>query len=114
MPFGLNLNSGGDFLTIVKYDASGGRFFRVDRDEETGERMPVDITDGFECLPDFAHAETAGRGSNPAKRPTSHGADRRERSAAAAVGEPSTGSASAPHDFRQKRPATGSDCASSP
>ena len=56
MPFGLNI-SGGDFLPIVKYDARAGRFFRVDRHEVTGDREAVDITDGFECLPDFEHAE---------------------------------------------------------
>ena len=56
MHFGFNLNSGG-FVPRVKYDARAGRVFCDDRDEETGERTPVDVTDGFEFLPDFPHAE---------------------------------------------------------
>ena len=56
MPFGLNLNSGGDYLEIVKYDARSGRVTRIDRDADSGERAAVDITDGFECLPDLEHA----------------------------------------------------------
>ena len=57
MPFGLNLNSGGDYLEIVKYDARSGRVTRIDRAADSGERAPVDITDGFEFLPDLEHAE---------------------------------------------------------
>lgn len=54
--FGLNLNSGGDFLAIVKIDARSGRIFRVDRNED-GEATPTDITDVFEGVFDLAHAE---------------------------------------------------------
>ena len=57
MPFGLNI-SGGDFLPIVKYDARAGRFFRVDRDDETGEREPVDITEASNACP----ISTCGKG----------------------------------------------------
>ena len=69
MGFGLNLNAGGDFLPIIKYDARAGRFFRVDRDDSTGEREPVDITDGFECLPDFEHAEKGWAWFQPGQAP---------------------------------------------
>jgi hypothetical protein len=68
MPFGLNI-SGGDFLPIVKYDARAGRFARVDRDEETGERKPVDISDGLEFLPDFEHAEKGWADFQPGQAP---------------------------------------------
>ena len=57
MGFGLNLNSGANFLRIVKFDARAGRFFRVDRDEDTGEQVPTDITEGFECVLDLQHCE---------------------------------------------------------
>jgi hypothetical protein len=67
MPFGLNI-SGGDFLPIIKYDARAGRFFRVDRNDD-GEREPVDITEGFECVPDFEHAEKGWAHFQPGTAP---------------------------------------------
>src|SRR5215207_5188030 len=57
MGFGLNLNAGGDYLPVLKYDARAGRLFRMDRDEVTGEQDPVDITEAFEAAVDFAHGE---------------------------------------------------------
>jgi hypothetical protein len=57
MGFGLNLNAGGDYLPVLKYDARAGRLFRMDRDEVSGEQDPVDITDVFEAAVDFAHGE---------------------------------------------------------
>src|SRR5215207_8653470 len=57
MGFGLNLNAGGDYLPVLKYDARAGRLFRMDRDEVTGEQNPVDITEAFEAAVDFAHGE---------------------------------------------------------
>ncbi|MCC2651645.1 MAG: hypothetical protein K0Q60_1808 [Microvirga sp.] len=68
MGFGLNLNAGGDFLPIIKYDARAGRFFRVDRNDE-GEREPIDITDGLEFLPDFEHAEKGWAYFQPGQAP---------------------------------------------
>ena len=58
MAFGLNLNAGGDFLPILKFDARAGRLSRMDRDDNTGEQEPIDITDDFEAAIDFEHGET--------------------------------------------------------
>src|ERR687898_74311 len=55
--FGFNLNAGGDFLPILKFDARAGRLFRIDRDGDTGEQEQVDVTDVFEAAIDFEHGE---------------------------------------------------------
>jgi len=47
--------SSGDFLPIIKYDARGGRFFRVDRGVDGKE--PVDITDSFAAVFDLENVE---------------------------------------------------------
>ena len=70
MGFGLNLNAGGNYLPILKYDARAGRLSRIDRDETTGEQEPVDITDIFEAAVDFEHGEEGWRCSRPVRRLT--------------------------------------------
>jgi hypothetical protein len=69
MGFGLNLGSTGDFLRAVKFDARAGRFFRIDRREDTGEQEAVDITDAFEGVFDLAHAEAGWAHFQPGLAP---------------------------------------------
>lgn len=56
MALGINTQSGGDFLPVVKYDARAGRWARVDRSNSSGqwESKPVDITEVFGAVFDFA------------------------------------------------------------
>jgi hypothetical protein len=58
MALGLNYESGSgaDILPIIKYDARGGRFTRIDREAGTSEA--VDITNNFEAVFDFENIET--------------------------------------------------------
>ena len=44
MAFGMKTPVAGDFADIVKFDARAGRFFRVDYDPLTREKVPADIT----------------------------------------------------------------------
>jgi len=44
MAFGMQTAATPDFADIVKYDANAGRFFRVDYNLDTREKVPVDIT----------------------------------------------------------------------
>jgi hypothetical protein len=62
MALGINTQSGGDFLPVVKYDARAGRWSRVDRsiNSFTGqwESRPEDITQVFGAVFDFASIQT--------------------------------------------------------
>jgi hypothetical protein len=60
MALGINTQSGGDFLPVVKYDARAGRWSRVDRSNSNGqwESNPVDITQVFGAVFDFASIQT--------------------------------------------------------
>ena len=44
MAFGLKTTTAPDFADIVKYDANAGRFFKVDYNIDTREKVPVEIT----------------------------------------------------------------------
>jgi hypothetical protein len=44
MPFGMKAPAAPDFADIVKYDANAGRFFKIDYNPDTREKVPVDIT----------------------------------------------------------------------
>jgi hypothetical protein len=57
---GLNTESGGDYTPIVKFDARAGRFFRMDRVQDSGGEWvtnSVEITDHFKAIFDFENIE---------------------------------------------------------
>jgi len=61
MALGINTDTaGGDFLPRVQYDARAGRWSRVDRTNVNGswESNPVDITDVFNAVFDYASIMT--------------------------------------------------------
>jgi hypothetical protein len=53
-------STGGDFISIVKYDARAGRIFRVDRIEDNGNfaNEAIDITSSFKAIFDLENIET--------------------------------------------------------
>lgn len=58
--FSTALSGDGTFPLIVKCDARAGRFFRMDRIQDSGGNFvsePVDITQSFKALADFANME---------------------------------------------------------
>jgi len=56
MGFGITYSKGdGDFANVVRYDARAGRFFRDDRGPDG--KNPVDITNTFSAVADFAQLE---------------------------------------------------------
>ena len=61
MALGLNTeSSSGDYAPIVKYDARAGRFFRVDRDQDSAgnwQTNNVEITNGFQAVFDLDNIE---------------------------------------------------------
>ena len=70
MALGFDHGSNRDALPILKFDASGGRFLRVDRDEMN--RSFVDITENFRALIDMERLEIGwmlfGHGTAPDMR----------------------------------------------
>ena len=58
--FTTETSSGGDFNSIIKYDARSGRIFRVDRVQTVDgfASEPVDITQTFRAVADFENIET--------------------------------------------------------
>lgn len=56
MGLGLNINSGGDFPQIIKYDARAGRMHRIDR-VQGSEATSTEITQGFTAIFDMANIE---------------------------------------------------------
>lgn len=61
MPLGLQTESGGgDFADVVKFDARAGRWFRVDRSQDSAGNWAtdsVDITHSFQAVFDLANVE---------------------------------------------------------
>lgn len=61
MALGINTNSeGGEFKNIIKFDARAGRFFRVDRAQDSSgqwNKNDVDITNGISFIMDLASIE---------------------------------------------------------
>ena len=109
MGFGLNLNAGGDFLPIVKFDARAGRIFRIDREDTGGKtRSTSQLLRGGSRLSEWRGR--LGRFSVWPGTRFRHGADRRA-AAATADEEPRPGRAPAPHAVVERRRAARSGCA---
>lgn len=61
MALGLNTEAGGgDFTPVAKYDARAGRFFRIDRTQDSAgnwQTDDVDITTGFQAVMDLENIQ---------------------------------------------------------
>ena len=70
--FSTEPSSGGDWLPIATYDARAGRFFRIDRLQDSSGNWTtdkVDITTNFKAMADFDNIETGWLNFAPGQTP---------------------------------------------